>query len=123
MIHAGSYSATLHFLKAVPTWALPAAKKSGAAIVDRDEGDADRRRRFQGKIREDGRGLFPAYLFQVKKPAESKGQWDYYKLVRRRRRRDEAWRPLADGHCSYREGLVHKSYERRARTDRKVGAP
>ena len=32
-------------------------------------------------IREDGRNLTPAYLFEVKKPSESKGPWDYYKLV------------------------------------------
>jgi branched-chain amino acid transport system substrate-binding protein len=34
-----------------------------------------------GSVREDGRGSFPAYLFQVKSPAESKGKWDYYKLL------------------------------------------
>ena len=35
-----------------------------------------------GAVRADGRGVFPAYLFQVKTPAESKGEWDLYKLVR-----------------------------------------
>ena len=35
-----------------------------------------------GKVRADGRGEFPAYLFEVKTPAESKSEWDLYKLVR-----------------------------------------
>ena len=52
------------------------------------------------KIREDGRNLVPSYLFEVKKPEESKGPWDYYKLVAKTPG-DEAFRPLADGHCSF----------------------
>jgi branched-chain amino acid transport system substrate-binding protein len=35
----------------------------------------------KGSIRADGRGEFPAYLFEIKSPAESKGEWDLYKLV------------------------------------------
>jgi len=34
-----------------------------------------------GRVRADGRGEFPAYLFQVKSPAESKSEWDLYKLI------------------------------------------
>jgi branched-chain amino acid transport system substrate-binding protein len=51
-------------------------------------------------IREDGRHLVPAYLFEVKTPAESKGPWDFYKL-RGTTPADEAALPLADGHCSF----------------------
>jgi branched-chain amino acid transport system substrate-binding protein len=51
------------------------------------------------KIREDGLALIPSYLFQVKSPAESKGAWDYYKLVQETPA-DKAWRPLGEGGCS-----------------------
>ena len=51
-----------------------------------------------GKIRADGRGEFPAYLFQVKTPAESKGEWDLYKLISTTPA-DEAFRPLSEGAC------------------------
>ena len=54
----------------------------------------------RGRIREDGRGLFPSYLFQVKKPAESKGPWDFYKLLATSTP-EEAWRPLSEGGCSF----------------------
>ena len=52
----------------------------------------------KGTIRADGRKIHPAYLFEVKKPAESKGPWDYYK-VRATIPADQAFRPLADGDC------------------------
>ena len=55
---------------------------------------------FQGSIRKDGRGLFPAYLFQVKKPAESKGKWDYYNLLQTTSGED-AYKPLAASTCSF----------------------
>jgi branched-chain amino acid transport system substrate-binding protein len=51
-------------------------------------------------IREDGRHLVPAYLFEVKSPSESKGPWDYFTLVVTTSP-DEAARPLADGHCPF----------------------
>ena len=49
-------------------------------------------------IRPDGRHMVPAYLFEVKKPEESKGPWDYYKLLQTTPA-DEAFRPLAEGGC------------------------
>jgi branched-chain amino acid transport system substrate-binding protein len=52
----------------------------------------------KGSIRVDGRKIHPVYLFEVKKPAESKGAWDYYK-VRATIPADQAFRPLADGSC------------------------
>ena len=50
----------------------------------------------KGSIRADGRKIHPAYLFEVKKPEESKGPWDYYKLIGTTPG-DQAFRPLADG--------------------------
>ena len=52
----------------------------------------------KGVIRADGRKLHPMYLFEVKSPAESKGPWDYYKLVRTIPA-EEAFRPLDQGGC------------------------
>ena len=51
-----------------------------------------------GSIRADGRKLHPAYLWEVKKPAESKGPWDYYKLLATTPA-DQAFRPLDKGAC------------------------
>jgi branched-chain amino acid transport system substrate-binding protein len=52
----------------------------------------------KGSIRADGRKIHPAYLFEVKKPAESKGPWDYYKLVGTTPA-DQAFRPLSESAC------------------------
>src|SRR6266540_3991499 len=52
----------------------------------------------KGTIRADGRKLHPAYLFEVKKPSESKGPWDYYKLVGTTPG-DQAFRPLSESAC------------------------
>jgi len=49
-------------------------------------------------VREDGRKIHPMYLFEVKKPEESKGAWDYYKQLATIPA-DEAWRPLDQGEC------------------------
>jgi len=66
-----------------------------------DEGDALDDDCFgTGTIRQDGRALVPAYLFQVKAPAESHGPWDYYKLLATTPGA-EAFRPLADGRCPF----------------------
>ena len=100
MIHAGNYSATLHFLKAVSEMGLPAAKASGTAIAERMKAKPVEDDCFQGSIRQDGRGMFPSYLFEVKKPSESKGKWDYYKLVQATPA-EQAFRPLAEGGCYY----------------------
>jgi branched-chain amino acid transport system substrate-binding protein len=56
----------------------------GAKVVASKMKDAHRRPAVrQGQIRADGRKMHPAYLVEVKKPAESKGPWDYYKSARR----------------------------------------
>jgi len=101
MIHAGCYSATLHYLKTAQDMGAAEAKKDGIATVNRMKKMPVEDDCF-GKttIREDGRNLVPAYLFEVKQPSESKGPWDYFKLVATTPA-DEAARPLADGHCPF----------------------
>jgi branched-chain amino acid transport system substrate-binding protein len=101
MIHAGCYSAVLHYLKTVADMGAAEAKKDGAATVNRMKKMPVEDDCF-GKttIREDGRNLVPAYLFEVKQPSESKGPWDYYNLVATTPGAD-AYRPLADGHCPF----------------------
>ena len=54
-------------------------------------------------MREDGRVLHPAYLFEVKKPSESKYKHDFYN-IRATIPGDQAFRPLKDGHCPFVKG-------------------
>jgi branched-chain amino acid transport system substrate-binding protein len=101
MDHAGCYSGALHYLKTVHDMGAAEAKKDGAATVARmKKMPVDDDCFGKTTIREDGRNLVPAYLFEVKKPSESKGPWDYYKMVLSTPG-DEAFRPLADGHCPF----------------------
>ncbi len=101
MIHAGCYSATLHYLKTVAAMGAAEAKKNGVATIDHMKAMPVEDDCF-GKtiIRADGRNLVSSYLFEVKTPAESKGPWDYYKL-KATTPGDEAFRPMADGHCDF----------------------
>jgi branched-chain amino acid transport system substrate-binding protein len=79
---------------------VQAAKASGADVVARMKAMPTDDDCFgQGRIREDGRKLHPAYLFEVKAPQESKGPWDYYKLLETTPA-DEAFRPVSEGGCS-----------------------
>jgi branched-chain amino acid transport system substrate-binding protein len=99
MVHAGCYSGTLHYLKAAHDMGPAEAKKDGAATVARmKKMPVDDDCFGKTTIREDGRNLTPAYLFEVKQPSESKGPWDYFKLLVTTPG-DQAYRPLADGHC------------------------
>jgi branched-chain amino acid transport system substrate-binding protein len=96
MVQAGVYSATLHYLKAV------AAQKSaadGKAVVSQMKAlPTDDPLFGKGYIRADGRKIHPAYLFQVKKPEESKYPGDDY-IVRATIPAEEAFRPIKDGNC------------------------
>jgi branched-chain amino acid transport system substrate-binding protein len=101
MSHAGSYAATVHYLKAVAEMGAAEAKKDGIATVNRMKAMPFSDPCFgAGRIREDGRVLVPAYLFEVKKPSESTSAWDCYNL-RATMAGDQAFRPLADGHCAF----------------------
>jgi branched-chain amino acid transport system substrate-binding protein len=95
MVQAGVYSAVLHYLKAVE------ALKSddGTRVIAKmKEMPTDDPVFGKGYVRADGRKIHPMYLFEVKKPSESKGPWDYYK-VRATIPAEQAFRPLDQGDC------------------------
>ena len=99
MAQAGDYSATLHYLKAVAELGAAPAKANGRAVVERMKAMPTQDDAFgQGTIRADGRKLHPAYLFEVKTPAESKYKHDYYKLLQTSAA-DDAFRSTAEGGC------------------------
>ena len=80
--HASSYGSVIHYMKAVAAMGGVAAKASGRAVVAKMKAlPTDDDAFGPGRVRADGRGEFPAYLFQVKTQAESKSEWDLYKLV------------------------------------------
>lgn len=100
MVQAGCYSAALHYLKAVADMGVAAAKASGAEAVAKMKAIPTEDDAFgAGSIRVDGRKIHPSYLLEVKAPAESRGPWDYYKLVSTTPA-DQAFRPLAQGGCA-----------------------
>jgi branched-chain amino acid transport system substrate-binding protein len=95
MIQAGLYSATMHYLKAIDAIGTDEAPKVMAQMRATPVNDFFAR---NGKIRIDGRMVHDMYLFEVKKPEESKGEWDLYKLLATVPG-DEAFRPLDKGGC------------------------
>ncbi|HEX4236782.1 MAG TPA: ABC transporter substrate-binding protein [Xanthobacteraceae bacterium] len=96
MVVAGVYAETLHYLKAVATLKSPA---DGKAVVNQMKALPTEDPLFgKGYIRADGRKIHPAYLFQVKKPEESKYPGDDY-ILRATIPAEEAFRPLKDGNC------------------------
>jgi branched-chain amino acid transport system substrate-binding protein len=96
MVQAGVYCSVLHYLKAAKS--LGSAADGRAVVAKMKELPTDDPLFGQGTIRADGRKLHPMYLFEVKKPAESKYPWDYYKL-RATTPADQAFRPLNEGGC------------------------
>jgi branched-chain amino acid transport system substrate-binding protein len=96
MVHAGVYSAVTHYLKALE--ALKNDADGAKVVAKMKEMPTDDKLFGKGEVRQDGRKIHPMYLFEVKKPAESKGPWDYYK-VRATIPADQAFRPLKDGGC------------------------
>jgi branched-chain amino acid transport system substrate-binding protein len=92
---AGVYSSVLHYLQAVK-----AAGTTDSAAVMKIMKDTPINDMFakNGKIREDGRMVHDMYLFEVKKPSESKGRWDDYKLLGTVPG-DQAFQPLALSRC------------------------
>lgn len=96
MVQAGVYASVLHYLKAVEA----AKTDDGLKVVAQMKAMPTDDPLFgKGSIRVDGRKIHPAYLVEVKKPSESKGPYDYYK-IRATIPADQAFRPLADGGCS-----------------------
>jgi branched-chain amino acid transport system substrate-binding protein len=96
MVQAGVYSGVLHYLKAVTE--LKSAGDGKAVVAKMKATPTDDPLFGKGTIRADGRKVHPAYLFEVKKPEESKYPGDFYHL-RATIPADEAFRPLKDGNC------------------------
>jgi len=96
MVQAGVYGAVTHYLKAIDA----AKTDDGTKVVAQMKAMPTDDPLFgKGSIRKDGRTLHPAYLVEVKKPSESKGPYDYYK-VRATIPADQAFRPEKDGGCN-----------------------
>ena len=92
----GVYSSVIHYLRAVE--ALGSHSDGKAVIAKMKELPTDDKLMGKGSVRADGRKIHPMYLFEVKKPEESKGEWDYYKQLATIPA-DEAWRPIDQGDC------------------------
>ena len=93
--HAGTYSAVMHYLKAVK-----AANSKDADLVRAKMRELPVNDFYSDnvKIREDGRVMRPSYIAQVKTPAESKGPWDLYKILEKVPA-EQSFRPLAESEC------------------------
>ncbi|MBM3556683.1 MAG: ABC transporter substrate-binding protein [Alphaproteobacteria bacterium] len=95
MVQAGVYGAVSHYLKAIKEIGTDDGTKVVAQMKKMPINDFMTK---NGAIREDGRVMRDAYLFQVKKPDESKGPWDYYKVLATIPAKD-AFRPLSESEC------------------------
>ena len=95
MVQAGVYASVLHYLKAVEA----AKTDDGTKVIAQMKAMPTDDPLFgKGTIRADGRKIHPAYLVEVKSPAESKGPYDYYK-IRATIPADQAFRPMDQGDC------------------------
>ena len=98
MVQAGVYSGLIHYFKTLD--AMSGNPHDGAKVVAKmKELPTDDPLFGKGSIRVDGRKIHPAYLFEVKKPEESKAPWDYYKLIGTTPG-DQAFRPLSESTCA-----------------------
>ncbi len=97
MVQAGVYSGLLHYFKTLE--AMGGNSHDGKAVVEKMKSlPTDDKLFGKGSIQANGRALHPAYLFEVKTPSESKGPWDYYKLVGTTPG-EQAFRPLSESAC------------------------
>ncbi|MGC0395966.1 ABC transporter substrate-binding protein [Bradyrhizobium sp. USDA 241] len=98
MVQAGVYAGVRHYLKALE--ALGGNPHDGVKIVEKMKSMPTEDDLFgKGEIQPNGRTIHNAYLFEVKKPSESKGPWDFYKLVGTVPG-DRAFTPLSDSKCA-----------------------
>jgi branched-chain amino acid transport system substrate-binding protein len=95
-MQAGVYAAVLHYLKAVDK--VGGAEDGKAVVAAMKAMPTDDPLFGKGTIRADGRKIHPMYLFQVKSPQESKGDWDYFKLLATIPP-EQAFRPMSEGNC------------------------
>jgi branched-chain amino acid transport system substrate-binding protein len=97
MVQAGVYSGLLHYFKALES--LGGNPHDGIKVVDKMKSMPTEDTLFgKGEIQPNGRTIHSAYLFEVKKPSESKGPWDFYKLVGTVPG-DQAFTPLSESKC------------------------
>jgi branched-chain amino acid transport system substrate-binding protein len=97
-MHAGMYSATAHLIKAM---AVLKSAADGVKLIDQMKATPTDDPLFgKGSIRVDGRKLHPMYLLETKTVEESKGEWDYFKVLATIKAED-AWRPLDKGNCPF----------------------
>jgi branched-chain amino acid transport system substrate-binding protein len=98
MVQAGVYAGLMHYFKALE--ALGGNPHDGVKVVDKMKSIPTDDPLFgKGEIQPNGRTIHSAYLFEVKKPSESKGPWDLYKLVGTVPG-DQAFTPLAESKCA-----------------------
>jgi branched-chain amino acid transport system substrate-binding protein len=98
MVQAGVYAGLRHYFKALE--ALGGNPHDGAKVVEKMKSMPTEDDLFgKGEIQPNGRTIHSAYLFEVKKPSESKGPWDFYKLVGTVPG-DQAFTPLSDSKCA-----------------------
>jgi branched-chain amino acid transport system substrate-binding protein len=95
MVQAGVYSGMLHYLKGIEA---AKSKDATAVMAKMKELPTDDPLFGKGSVRADGRKMHDMYLFEVKKPSESKGPWDYYKQVAVLKA-DDAFKPLSESEC------------------------
>jgi branched-chain amino acid transport system substrate-binding protein len=99
MVQAGVYSGLLHYFKALE--ALGGNPHDGIKVVDKMKSIPTDDELFgKGEIQPNGRTIHSAYLFEVKKPSESKAPWDFYKLIGTVPR-DQAFTPLSESKCAF----------------------
>jgi len=98
MVQAGVYAGVRHYLKALE--ALGGNPHDGAKVVEKMKSMPTEDDLFgKGEIQPNGRAIHDAYLFEVKKPSESKGPWDFYKLVATVPG-EQAFMPLSESTCA-----------------------
>ncbi|WP_342730641.1 ABC transporter substrate-binding protein [Bradyrhizobium sp. B117] len=98
MVQAGVYAGVRHYLKALE--ALGGNPHDGVKVVEKMKSMPTEDDLFgKGEIQPNGRTIHNAYLFEVKKPSESKGPWDFYKLVGTVPG-DQAFTPLSESKCA-----------------------
>jgi branched-chain amino acid transport system substrate-binding protein len=100
-VHAGQYSAVMHYLKACVALGPEKAKASGRATIEQMKAMPTDDPLFgKGAVRKDGRVIHDMHLFEVKSPAQSKEPWDYYTL-KRTVPAAQAFRPMDQGGCNF----------------------
>lgn len=94
-LQAGTYSAVMHYLKAIEA---AGTDQTSAVLAKIRQLPVNDFMTTNGRVREDGRMMRDMYLMEVKKPEESNGKWDLLKVVATISA-DDAFRPLSEGGC------------------------